>query len=37
MYLCINVLEIYDNICKEFLILELKSLMFYGLDIKEEI
>lgn len=37
MYLCVNLIEIYDNICKEFLIIELKNLMFYGLDIEKEI
>ncbi|QDY63486.1 ATP/GTP-binding protein [Helicobacter pylori] len=37
MHPCTNVLEIYDNIRKEPLTTESKSLMFYGLDTKEEI
>ncbi len=37
MHPCTNVLEIYDNIRKEPLTSESKSLMFYGLDTKEEI
>lgn len=37
MHPCTNVLEIYDNIRKEPLTSKSKSLMFYGLDTKEEI
>ncbi|GAA7200173.1 AAA family ATPase [Helicobacter pylori] len=37
MHPCTNVLEIYDNIRKEPLTSESKSLMFYGLDTKKEI
>ncbi|WRC49187.1 ATP/GTP-binding protein [Helicobacter pylori] len=37
MHPCTNVLEIYDNIRKEPLTSESKSLMFYGLDTEEEI
>lgn len=37
MHPCTNVLEIYDNIRKEPLTSESKSLMFYGLDTEKEI
>ncbi|WP_139544286.1 ATP/GTP phosphatase [Helicobacter pylori] len=37
MHPCANITEIYDNIRKEPLTTESKSLMFYGLDTKEEI
>ncbi|MCQ2896502.1 ATP/GTP-binding protein [Helicobacter pylori] len=37
MHPCANITEIYDNIRKEPLTSESKSLMFYGLDTKEEI
>ncbi|PDX53600.1 AAA family ATPase [Helicobacter pylori] len=37
MHPCTNVLEIYDNIRKEPLTSELKSLMFYGLDTEKKI
>ncbi|WRA14972.1 ATP/GTP-binding protein [Helicobacter pylori] len=37
MHPCTNITEIYDNIRKEPLTSESKSLMFYGLDTKEEI
>ncbi|WQV50539.1 ATP/GTP-binding protein [Helicobacter pylori] len=37
MHPCTNVLEIYDNIRKEPLISESKSLMFYGLDTEKKI
>ncbi|MCQ2878190.1 ATP/GTP-binding protein [Helicobacter pylori] len=37
MHPCANLTEIYDNIRKEPLTTESKSLMFYGLDTKEEI
>ncbi len=37
MHPCTNVLEIYDNIRKEPLTIESKSLMFYGLDTEKEI
>ncbi|WP_367695139.1 AAA family ATPase, partial [Helicobacter pylori] len=37
MHPCANITEIYDNIRKEPLTIESKSLMFYGLDTKEEI
>ncbi|AFI00642.1 AAA family ATPase [Helicobacter pylori] len=37
MHPCANIVEIYDNIRKEPLTSESKSLMFYGLDTKKEI
>ncbi|OOC30201.1 AAA family ATPase [Helicobacter pylori] len=37
MHPCANITEVYDNIRKEPLTSESKSLMFYGLDTKEEI
>ncbi len=37
MHPCTNILEIYDNIRKEPLTIESKSLMFYGLDTEKEI